>query len=88
MWIKPHINWDGKLLGCSSNIWGSYAKRVFDSDLVEQFNNEKMQYCRDMLMDKKPLREDIPCIKRSNYRDLLETGNWLTESEIYGSTRD
>jgi MoaA/NifB/PqqE/SkfB family radical SAM enzyme len=88
MWIKPHINWDGKLLGCSSNVWGSYAGRVFDSDLGEQFNNEKMQYCRDMLMGKKPPREDIPCTKCVNYRDLLETGNWLTESEVYGSTRD
>ncbi len=87
MWTKPHIGWDGKLLGCSANIWGIYAGNVFDEDLVGSFNNEKMQYARDMLMGSKPPRTDIPCLKCFIYQDILEYGNWITEGEVFNASQ-
>ncbi|MBF0526850.1 MAG: radical SAM protein, partial [Deltaproteobacteria bacterium] len=39
MWQRPQINWDGKLLGCCRNIWGSYADNMFEADLVSCVNN-------------------------------------------------
>lgn len=83
MWSMPHIGWDGKLFGCSSNIWGVYADNVFDEHLVSCINNEKMQYARDMLMGRKPPRTDIPCLNCFIYQDMLEYGNWITEGEIH-----
>ena len=87
MWTKPHIGWDGKLLGCSTNIWGMYANNVFDEDLIGCFNNEKMQYARDMLMGSKPPRSDIPCLKCLNYQDILEYSNWITEGEVFNAAQ-
>lgn len=88
LWVKPHLNWDGKLLGCSSNVWGDFGGPVFDADLLALINDDKMQYCRDMLMGKQPARDNIPCTKCPNYRALLDSGNWLTDEEVYSSTRD
>lgn len=87
MWIQPHIGWDGKLLGCSTNIWGIYADNVFEEDLVGCFNNEKMQYARNMLMGSKPPRTDIPCLKCFIYQDILEYGNWINEGEVYSAAQ-
>lgn len=82
LWNSPQINWDGKLLGCNRNIWGAFAENVFESDLESCVNNEKMQYAREMLMGRRPLREDMPCLRCSIYRTLVEFDNWITEEEI------
>ena len=87
MWTKPHIGWDGKLFGCSTNIWGVYADTVFDENLVSCINNEKMQYARDMLMGSKPPRTDIPCLKCFIYQDILEYSNWITEGEVFSAVQ-
>lgn len=87
MWNKPYIAWSGKLFGCCRNVWGIYADNVFDEDLVGCFNNEKMQYARDMLMGSKPPRTDIPCLKCFIYQDILEYSNWITESEVYSAVQ-
>ncbi len=83
MWLSPQINWDGKLLGCSRNIWSAYADHVFENDLTDCINNEKMTYARDMLMGLKPLREDMPCRNCRLYKSMLEYGNWITDSELH-----
>ncbi|MBF0523967.1 MAG: hypothetical protein HQK56_02590 [Deltaproteobacteria bacterium] len=45
-------------------------------------NNEKMQYARDMLMGRKPPRDDIPCLKCGIYKSLAEYDGYLTEDEV------
>jgi hypothetical protein len=82
MWLNPQINWDGKLLGCSRNMWGVYARNVFEEDLLSCINNEKMQYGREMLMGRKPLRQDMPCVRCGVFKTLVEYDNWITESEL------
>jgi hypothetical protein len=82
MWLQPQINWDGKLLGCSRNMWGVYAENVFEEDLVRCLNNEKIRYGRDMLMGKVPARQDMPCMQCGVFRSMTEQGNWITEPEL------
>ena len=82
LWNSPQVNWDGKLLGCSRNIWGIFAENVFQSDLASCINNEKMQYARRMLMGQAPAREDMHCLKCSVYKSMAESGEWITATEI------
>ena len=82
MWLSPQINWDGKLLGCSRNIWGVFGGNVFEEGLLNRINNEKMQYAREMLMGRKPPRQDMPCMRCGVFKSLVEYDNWITESEL------
>lgn len=88
MWASPQINWDGKLLGCSRNIWGTFADNVFESGLLNSINNERMQYARKMLMGQAPPRGDMHCLQCSIYQSMAETGNWITEEEYRASGDD
>lgn len=87
MWLSPQINWDGKLLGCSRNMWGVYAGNAFKEDLMSCINNEKMRYAREMLTGRKPPRQDIPCTRCGVFKTLVEYDNWITESELQGQSR-
>jgi len=82
MWLSPQINWDGKLLGCSRNFWGSYAEDVFQAGLLESINNEKMRYARAMLMGQRPLRPDMPCGRCGVFQSMGQFGTWITEEEL------
>jgi MoaA/NifB/PqqE/SkfB family radical SAM enzyme len=82
LWNSPQVNWDGKLLGCSRNIWGIFADNVFQSDLASCINNEKMQYARKMLMGLVPAREDMHCLRCSVYKSMAQSGEWITPTEI------
>jgi len=82
LWKKPQINWDGKLIGCRINKWGIYAKNVFKDDLTTCLNNEKMRYARQMLMGKKPPRDDICCLNCNVYESMKEYNDWIREGEI------
>lgn len=81
LWNNPQVNWDGRLLGCSRNIWGIFADNVFESGLVASINNEKMEYARKMLMGQAPERKDMPCLSCSVYQSMHQTGNWITDDE-------
>ena len=82
MWLRPQINWDGKLLGCSRNIWGYYAEDVFSGNLADSLNNATMEYARGMLMGTQPEDPSIPCCRCSVYKSLEEYGDWITLDEI------
>ncbi len=82
LWLSPQINWDGKLLGCSRNIWGVFGSNVFESGLMDAINSEKIRYARAMLMGRAPAREDMPCMKCGIYQSMAQYGNWITEKEI------
>lgn len=82
MWHTPQINWDGKLLGCSRNIWGEYARNVFEENYFEQLNNDKMLYARKMLMGLLPKSDDIPCSKCSVFESMQKFENWLSPDEL------
>ena len=79
LWECPQINWDGKVLGCCANWWG-YFGDAFESGLTSALNNEKMNYAREMLLGKKPAREDIPCTTCQIYETMKATDKWLSNS--------
>ncbi len=82
LWNSPQINWDGRALGCCLNYWDDFGD-VFNSSLEEVLNNEKMTYAREMLLGRKPFREDIPCANCIYYKFMKDTGRWLRIFEIY-----
>jgi len=77
-WFSPQINWDGKLLGCCSNLNKSMGN-VFKSGLKNCLNSEKYIYAKRMILGLEKKRNDIPCshckhyIKGIPYRQLKET---------------
>ena len=77
LWEKPHINWDGKILGCCVNYWGDFGDDVFKNGLITSINSDKMNYAKEMLMGNKPAKEEIPCSVCDNYKIMKESGKWL-----------
>jgi len=88
LWHSPQINWDGKLLGCSRNIWLAFADNVFEGDLLDHFNNEKMVYARAMLLGHRPPRNDLPCIHCGVFASMLQYDNWISEHELSGLRKE
>lgn len=76
LWRQPQINWDGKLLGCCVNHWGDFGN-AFDESLDRIVSVGGMAYARKMLAGEAPPREDIPCTKCGNYRDMRMNNSWL-----------
>jgi MoaA/NifB/PqqE/SkfB family radical SAM enzyme len=81
LWRVPQINYDGRVLGCGVNFWGDYGN-VFQDDLIDVLNNEKMNYARAMLMGKKPARDDIPCTRCKLYDIMRSDRRWLSWKDI------
>ena len=81
MWKEPQLNFDGRVLGCCTNLYGDYGN-AFNEGLLNCLNNEKMNYARSMLLGKKTERKDIPCIKCESYRTMKKDKKWLSTEEI------
>lgn len=77
LWDEPQINWDGKLLGCCWNYWGEFGENVFETSLQESLNDEKLNYAKKMLLGTSSARDDVPCTKCDNYRNMVNTGSYL-----------
>jgi MoaA/NifB/PqqE/SkfB family radical SAM enzyme len=88
LWSNPSINWDGRMLGCCHNYWGEFGGNAFTGDLLELVNGGRMRYARDMLMGCVPARDDIPCSACDLYRELRETGRWITDEELVPQLRE
>jgi len=82
LWNHPHINWNGKILGCCWNSWGDFGDNVFAHGFVPAVNNEKINYAREMLLGKEPPRKDIPCTTCDLYKVMQGTERFLTEKEV------
>jgi MoaA/NifB/PqqE/SkfB family radical SAM enzyme len=77
LWDRPQINWDGKILGCCRNFWGDFGGNAFTDGLFNSINNEKIRYARNMLLGRKPERQDIPCTTCEIYLGMKAGGKWL-----------
>ncbi len=82
IWRSPQISWNGRLLGCSHNIMGSFAENALDGRFAVEKNNERIQYARKMHMDLAPARPDIPCSTCDVYADYQRYNQWFTPREI------
>ncbi len=77
LWFEPQVNWDGKILGCSRNVWSDFGGNAFTDGLVASLNGERIAYAREMLQGREPAREDIPCTRCDIYRRRRETAEWV-----------
>ena len=61
LWNNPQINFDGEVLGCCANRWGSFGN-AFHDGLPQVLDSEKMRYAKKMLMGPVEPRDDMPCV--------------------------
>lgn len=76
LWLRPQINWDGKLLGCCANYTCDFGN-VFEIGLRACLLNSQYQYMKKMLCGRVPERQGIPCVgcqyrRRVNYYDMIK----------------
>lgn len=81
LWEQPQVNYDGNVLGCCVNTWGSFGN-AFEDGLMESLDGEKMRYARGMLLGDKPARDDIPCTTCKNYVEMVENDSFMDDSEL------
>ncbi len=84
LWDQPQINWDGRVLGCCRNFWGTFGGNAFQEGLLHAITNETMDYARQMLLGDRAPRDDIPCARCQIYRTMRTSGRWLNR----GISRD
>ncbi len=87
LWRAPQVNWDGRLLGCSTNVWESYADNVLGGAFATEVNNERIRHARRMLMGQAPARDDIPCSRCESFADYREHGQWFRPDELRAAMR-
>ncbi|MCR5260414.1 MAG: radical SAM protein [Candidatus Gastranaerophilales bacterium] len=79
IWEQPQINHDGRILGCCTLYWGDFSMEgynVFEDGFLKAMNSPKLVYAKNMLMNKVPAAEDIPCSKCWVYQDLCSYPKW------------
>jgi quercetin dioxygenase-like cupin family protein len=81
LWINPQINYDGRVLGCCVNYWDDYGN-VLNDGLIKCFNNEKINYAREMLFGKRESKIEIPCSKCKFYYNMGKYEQWITNEDI------
>lgn len=82
MWTQPQINWDGRLLGCCTLFRDDFGVNVFDIGLEKALKSAKFYYAKQMLMNKVPPKNDIPCSTCGYYTNMKTTNSFVEESEI------
>ncbi len=87
LWRAPQVNWDGRLLGCSANVWVSFAEDALCTPLAVTVNSERIQYARRMLMGQVPPRDDISCSRCESFADFQRYGQWFRPEEIRAAMR-
>jgi len=77
MWREPQINWNGAILGCCRNFWGEFGGNAFIDGLHATVNSPRMVYAREMLLGKRPPRDDIPCTTCDVYQYRVTHDSWV-----------
>lgn len=86
LWMKPQINWDGKLLGCCFNFWGDFGGNAFEQGLERVLDSEKLADARRLLQGHAPTPPDtsIPCASCSIYHQRRKWGRWIGRRRLMG----
>ena len=66
MYIRPQINWDGRLLGCCTNRYAPFDINVFETGLLEAIFSPQYKLSKECLMEVHPDKEKYgtsPCFK-------------------------
>jgi MoaA/NifB/PqqE/SkfB family radical SAM enzyme len=76
LWLRPRINFDGRLLGCSINHWGDFGN-VFVDGLESSLNGAKMRRTKDMLMGLGEADAASPCLRCQVYESMRRNHSWV-----------
>jgi MoaA/NifB/PqqE/SkfB family radical SAM enzyme len=82
LWRAPQVNWDGRLLGCSSNSSINYAEYALGGAFASEINNGHIHYARKVLMGIAPVRDDIPCFTCDTFAEYQKYNRWFKPEEI------
>jgi MoaA/NifB/PqqE/SkfB family radical SAM enzyme len=81
LWLRPRINFDGRLLGCSINYWDDFGN-VFNDGLEACLSGDKMQHTRRILMGLAEADESTPCRRCSVYHSMVQRNTWVKPEEL------
>lgn len=81
LWLRPQVNFDGKVLGCCVNTWSDFGN-AFEEGLLPILNGPRMNSARQMLMGKREPDPDTPCASCDKWKEIEKTGAWINEEEI------
>jgi MoaA/NifB/PqqE/SkfB family radical SAM enzyme len=81
MWLRPWINYDGRVLGCAINYHGDYGN-AFEEQLWTVLNSTKIRQARAMLMGLEPTRPEVPCANCEIYRQRVARGCYVSQEKV------
>jgi MoaA/NifB/PqqE/SkfB family radical SAM enzyme len=81
LWLRPRINFDGRLLGCSINHWDDFGN-VFAAGLESVLAGDKMQQTKAVLMGLRDADKDSPCLRCQVYASRRRLDAWITPDEL------
>jgi MoaA/NifB/PqqE/SkfB family radical SAM enzyme len=81
LWLRPRINFDGRLLGCSINHWHDFGN-VFAEGLESVLTGDKMQQTKAVLMGLREADEDSPCRRCQVYDSRRRHNAWITPDDL------
>jgi MoaA/NifB/PqqE/SkfB family radical SAM enzyme len=81
LWLRPRINTDGRLLGCTVNYWDDFGN-VFRDGLEACLTGDKMQRTRKMLMGLRPADPQSPCRSCKVYQSMRANDAWVKPENL------
>jgi hypothetical protein len=81
LWLRPRINFDGRLLGCSINHWGDFGN-VFVSGLESLLDSDKVRRTKEMLLGRASAQEGSPCLRCPVYRTMSTHNAWVRPEDL------
>jgi len=81
LWMRPQVNFDGKVLGCCVNTWADFGN-AFDEGLLPILNGPRMDRARKMLMGQAEEDPNVPCTDCEKWKRIQQSGDWIREDEI------
>jgi hypothetical protein len=84
LWNEPQLNFDGRLLGCCVNTWGTFGPNAFEVGLARALGEGTLEHAKRMLEGRAPARADVPCSTCDIYVERARTGAWLRDVPARG----
>lgn len=81
LWERPQVNFDGEVLGCCTNRWGSLGN-AFKDGLMATIDGEKMRYAKNMVTGQAEPRDDIPCTQCHHYHSMRDQNEFLSPRDL------
>jgi MoaA/NifB/PqqE/SkfB family radical SAM enzyme len=85
LWLRPRINYDGRLLGCSINHWDDFGN-VFADGMEASLHSERMRSTKEALMGYREMDEASPCRRCQVYRSMRRNGAWVRPEDLTPAT--